>query len=375
MKTAIAKHLLRGVALAAVAAVSGPVEVPAQGMPPMLVATDTVRMLEFNEQLTLIGRTEARATSSIVSEVDGAVDSIVTGEGVWVTRGTVLVALDGERVRLDLQSRTADLKQAEAQLQLARSHRKRTEELFARELVRQITLDSAEAWITSAEAQVMRAEALRDRAAIDYESCRIKAPYSGYTLRRHLDAGEWVSVGDPVYDMVDLSELTVVVDLPERKFGHLEIGSSVFIIASGDEQEPLTGRVTGFAPNASGETHTYPVIIKVDNREGRLGGGALVRATLSMKERFSSLAVPKDAVVRQGMQSLVYTINEGLAAPIPVMTSASSGSMVAVSGDGLQVGMPIVVRGNERIFPGSPVRTEESTAPAAPPADGASSSP
>ena len=39
--------------------------------------------------------------------------------------------------------------------------------------------------------------------------------------------------------------------------------------------------------------------------------------------------------------------------------------MVAVQGEGLAAGMPVVTRGNERIFPGSPVRTNEP-----PPAEG-----
>jgi hypothetical protein len=55
----------------------------------------------------------------------------------------------------------------------------------------------------------------------------------------------------------------------------------------------------------------------------------------------------------------VYTIVEGKAAPIYVMTSSSNGTMVAVQGQGLADGMPVVVRGNERIFPGSPVQTPD----------------
>jgi multidrug efflux pump subunit AcrA (membrane-fusion protein) len=53
---------------------------------------------------------------------------------------------------------------------------------------------------------------------------------------------------------------------------------------------------------------------------------------------------------------MVYTIVEGKASPINVNTSSTDGKMVAVSGQGLTEGMPIVVRGNERIFPGSPVK-------------------
>jgi multidrug efflux pump subunit AcrA (membrane-fusion protein) len=69
--------------------------------------------------------------------------------------------------------------------------------------------------------------------------------------------------------------------------------------------------------------------------------------------------VSKDAIIRQGEQTMVYTIVDGKASPIPVKMSSSNGTLVAVSGEGLSEGMPVVVRGNERIFPGSPVQTPD----------------
>jgi multidrug efflux pump subunit AcrA (membrane-fusion protein) len=115
--------------------------------------------------------------------------------------------------------------------------------------------------------------------------------------------------------------------------------------------------VTGIAPQASETTHTFPVIVTVPNADGRLGSGMLVKATVSLKGGFTSLAVSKDAIIRQGDRTMVYTVVEGKATPIPVTTSSANGTMVAVSGEGLAEGMPVVVRGNERIFPGSPVQT------------------
>jgi multidrug efflux pump subunit AcrA (membrane-fusion protein) len=119
--------------------------------------------------------------------------------------------------------------------------------------------------------------------------------------------------------------------------------------------ELLEGTITGIAPNASEETHTFPVIIDVPNPEGKLGGGMLVRATLLLDNKFNSLAVSKDAIVRQGNQTMVYTVADGKAAPVPVVTTSTDGKMVAVVSEQLSAGMPVVVRGNERIFPGSPV--------------------
>jgi multidrug efflux pump subunit AcrA (membrane-fusion protein) len=123
------------------------------------------------------------------------------------------------------------------------------------------------------------------------------------------------------------------------------------------------------APNASATTHTFPVYVTVDNTSETLAGGMLVRATLNLNEKFTALAVSKDAIVRQGTSEMIYTINEGVAAPMSVRSTSSKGEFVAIEGEGLSDGMVVVVRGNERIFPGSPVRTAGDAPPGAPEAE------
>ncbi|HUU46999.1 MAG TPA: efflux RND transporter periplasmic adaptor subunit [Acidobacteriota bacterium] len=351
------KRTLAVIAVLAAAALAAADRTAGQDMPPTLVETDTVRTLEFHEQITLVGRTEARIESRIVAEISGQVAAIDAGEGTWIERGGVLMTIDPEPHRLELAAREADVTEAKVQVGLASSNWERTQELYQQKLVREISRDSAKAWLIIAEARQAKLGAQRDQLALNLDNCRIKAPFAGYTGRRLVDVGEWVIPGTPVFEMADLSRLTVVVSLPERHFGRLSLKSPATIVASGDESRPLIGTVTGFSPRASEETHAYPVIITVDNPEDRLGGGALVRATLSLDQMFTSLAVSKDAIVRQGPQTMIYTIHDGQAAPIPVMITSEQGATVAVAGEGLVQGMPVVVRGNERIFPGSPVRT------------------
>jgi RND family efflux transporter MFP subunit len=282
--------------------------------------------------------------------------SIDASEGRWVTRGTSLVSIDSRRVTLSLEAKAAEAAQARAEADLARKELARAEDLFEQEILPQRTLDMAQAEAIRAEERYRQLEAERKQLDLDVANCSIRAPYAGFTVEQLVQVGEWVNPGTSVYVTVDLSVVKVTVDLPERSYGQVEVGSSVLVNMSGDDDAPLEGKVTGLAPQASTATHTFPVIVSVPNKEGRLGGGMLVKATVSLKRRFSSLAVSKDAIVRQGEQTMVYTIVDGKAAPIPVRLSSSEGMMVAVEGEGLTEGMPVVVRGNERVFPGSPVQ-------------------
>ena len=332
----------------------------AQQLPPTLVETEPVTKQQFNNQVTLVGRTEAATHSQIVAEVAGMVTAINAGEGVLVPAGEKIVTIDSDKISLQHKSKQAEAELAKEEAELAATNYKRAQELYNKSLISEGGLDSASTWANMKQHDYERLEADAEQLAIDLQHTSIEAPYTGYTIRKLVDVGGWVNPGTPVFEMVDLSKIKVTVDLPERYFGHLNVGSPVSIVVSNDESHPLKGKVTGIAPSAVQETHTFPVIITVKNDEGRLAGGMLVQTTVSLKEEFVSLAVSKDAIVRQGANTIVYTIADGKAAPIPVVTGSTEGSKVSVKGDGLQEGMPVVVRGNERIFPGSPVRTPDS---------------
>ncbi len=344
-----------------------PVLLAQDEMPAAVVATATIREVEFHEELTLVGRTEARRESRIVAEVAGRVKSLPAGEGRAVTRGAPLVTIDCRRVALALDAKKAEAAQAEADAELAEKELARARELVETSVFPERSLDSAAADEKRTAARYQELEAERRRLELDLESCTIRAPFAGSTVRKLVDVGEWVEAGTPVYEMVDLAVVKVTADLPERRYGQVAVGSRVAITRSasmaplrdGAEVEPLAGKVTGIAPRASETTHTFPVIIEVENSDGRLGSGMLVRASLELEGRFVSLGVSKDAIVRQGDRTLVYTVVDGVASEVTVKTRGSLGTLVAIEGDGLEAGQEVIVRGNERISDGSPVRTED----------------
>ena len=343
----------------------------AQGAPPTLVVTEPVQSMEFHDQITLTGRTEAWVTSRIVAEIAGRIDAVNAGEGRAVRKDEPLMTVDCLQMQYSLKAKAAEAEQARLKAMLAADALERAEDLFSRKLIPETTVDSARTWATITEQSYLQIEADHQRLAVDFDHCTIRAPFAGYTGRKLIDVGEWVSPGTPVFELVDIAHIRVRVDLPERLFGRLSIGSPVSVQSGDRDSEALPGKVIGISPNASGETHTFPVIIDVPNPKTRLAGGMLVRATLSLDNKFTGLAVSKDAIVRQGPQTMVYTVAEGKAVPVPVVTTSTSGKLVAVQSDMLREGTPVVIRGNERIYPGAAVNV--AGAPSAPEPAAASS--
>ncbi|MCG8604718.1 efflux RND transporter periplasmic adaptor subunit [bacterium] len=327
--------------------------------PQTLVEVDHVKRMEFHDQITLVSRTKAIRSSQVVATISGQVVEINAEEGKKIRRGAPLVTIAKERFQMALDAKKAEANQARARSVEALRTFNRSKDLYKRQLVPDSKIDTDSSLAIAAEERYRQLMAEHARIAFDLQSCIIKAPFAGYTGRQLVEVGEWVSPGTPVFELVDPSVVKVTVDLPERYFGQLQVGSSVAISLSGDASKILTGKVTGISPRAVESTHTFPVFVTVDNKHGYLGGGMLVKATLSLKKSFTSFAVSKDAIVRQGLQTFVFTVADGKAVRIPVVTSSTSGELIAVEGEGLAEGMPVIVRGNERIFPGSPVRVPE----------------
>lgn len=325
-----------------------------------LVMTGQARKMAFHDQVNLVSRTEAVRNSKVVATVSGSVLRIDAAEGAIVKKGAPLVSIAPQQFQMALDAKQAEAMQAKARADAARRALERSKGLFARQLISESIIDTDSTTYVAALERFRQLQAEKARLADDLANCRIRAPFSGITGQQLIDVGEWVNPGTPVFELVDPSVIKVTVDLPEKYFGQVATGSTVMVYRSGGDGDARPGRVTGISPSALQATHTFPVFVSVANEDGYLGGGMLVKVALSLNQQFTSLAVSKDAIVREGLQTSVYTIKDGKAVRIPVTTSSTEGEMVAVKGEGLRDGLSVIIRGNERISPGGEVRLQKS---------------
>ena len=82
------------------------------------------------------------------------------------------------------------------------------------------------------------------------------------------------------------------------------------------------------------------------------------RVTLQVGRPHEGVVIPKDALVLRGGREFVFLVNEGTVKQVPVKSVIHLDELVEVTG-GVQEGMSVVVQGNERLFPGQPVRILE----------------
>ncbi|MBU0698058.1 MAG: efflux RND transporter periplasmic adaptor subunit, partial [Proteobacteria bacterium] len=202
--------------------------------------------------------------------------------------------------------------------------------------------------------ELLRSQADIEHLEYDINQTKTVAPFSGFVAKEHTQVGEWINVGGPVVDLVDLGKIKVSVDVPERYAVKLSARDEVKVTISSISNDQHSGRIYALLPRADPDSRTFPVDIYLGNPDFKIKSGMEALVTLGLETAKQALLVPKDAVVTAGDDRLVFMVADGKAVPVPVKILGYYDGDVAVEGN-LKPGIQVVIRGNERLRPGQPV--------------------
>lgn len=242
-----------GSASAPAGGASAPGGAPRGGMPSVEVAKVEASRLQDDAQA--VGSLRSKQNVMLRPEVSGRVQTLGFTDGGRVRRGDVMMQLEDGLQR-------AEIRQAEAQMSIARANLKRNQELVAQNFVAQRVLDESGASLQVAEAQVSLACARWDRM-------RVVAPFDGTVGIRNVNIGDYVKDGADLVNLEDLSSMFVDFRMPERFIGKLRREQAIEMqldampgrqfkakIEAIDPQLDANGRsvlIRAVLPNTSGE--------------------------------------------------------------------------------------------------------------------------
>jgi RND family efflux transporter MFP subunit len=175
------------------------------GIPSVEVAK--VEASRIQDDAQAVGSLRSKQNVMLRPEVSGRVQMLGFTDGGRVRRGDVIMQLEDGLQR-------AEVRQAEAQMSIARANLKRNQELVAQNFVAQRVLDESAASLQVAEAQVSLACARWDRM-------RVIAPFDGTVGIRSVNLGDYVKDGADLVNLEDLSSMFVDFRMPERFIGKL----------------------------------------------------------------------------------------------------------------------------------------------------------
>lgn len=410
---------------------------------PTQVVVVPAELREMKATVSLVGSVEPYTRSLIASEIAGMVEQMDIRAGDRLQQGDVICRLRDVTRKLMVQqaeaelrlaksqleeletgTRKEDLERAKAAMEEARALDEKWRHEFERveALRRQGSASLKEYNDTVAEASAARQRLAQATAAHelavagprqetiaqarfsveareaqlaklkdDLDRTVIRAPYTGYVTARHTEVGEWINVGGPVVELIDLEKVLVKVDVPESAILAARVGEPVGMTIDAIEGL-LEGRIKHVNPQADAKARTFPVEIELANPEQTIKSGMFVRARVPSGPAQQALVVPMDAVIQRMGSTLVVAAvpaamfmggggkpaegekeapggasppggaggspaaaPEFFGVPMPVQLGAQDGAWVAVSAAGLQPGVPVAVKGHDRVYGPSPV--------------------
>jgi len=321
---------------------------------PGVVAASAIS-LDVPIELKASGELQARDETTVAAEVAGRVTRILVDEGGAVTGGGVVLEIDPERRRLELDAAAARVAQAEASLQKDRRQTERVQELFQSNVASKAALDEAETALRLAVARAEAERAQRGVARRALEDASVKAPFGGLVSHRHVNVGEFVQAGTKLFDMVSLDPVEVVFALPEVDSSRVELGQTVEVTLSPFPGEVFRGQVSMVSPTIDPVTRTLRVKALLPNPDGKLRPGLFARTSLGVDLRRGLTMVPEEALLQRADGKVLFVLRDGnLVSRRVVETGISHDGLVEVQ-SGVAPGERVVRRGQDVLIDGQPV--------------------
>jgi RND family efflux transporter MFP subunit len=329
-----------------------------KGPPPSPVKVAEVKKGTVSDTISLIGTAEPLRTSKVATEVLGIVKAFPVKKGDFIQKGDLIVELRSRALDLKLKETLAEKETISANLALAEKELKRTSKLRESKSISEKLFDAAFYEHMAFSKNLAAKEAAIEIIRYELDQKRVRAPFSGFIAEEHIQIGEWLKEGGSVVTLMDLSEIFITVDVPERYAIYLSPKASVTAYFPSLSKEPVEARIDAILPQGDAMARTIPIRIKMKNAGFKVKAGMEVHVTFRLPGLKDVLLVPKDAVVSAGQNRMVWIAAQGSVRMVPVSILDYFDSDAAIEG-AIKPGEMVVVRGNERLRPGQPVQVLE----------------
>ncbi|HUV12557.1 MAG TPA: efflux RND transporter periplasmic adaptor subunit [Acidobacteriota bacterium] len=325
-----------------------------EDLPPKQVPAVNVEVVQIEaisrmpDILELPATLEPNRVVQVPVELAGKIEEVFVTEGEAVEKGKVIL-------RLDTALLQAEFERAKAQAEFDKRTRDRSMELLEKGVLNKSQVEEVEARATISAVALNVAQTKLERATV-------KAPLTGVLNVLSHEAGEYVSAGDTVAQIVEIAKIKVVVQIPERDVRYLSLGDRIELSVDSLPGVNMSGSVTYRSEVADTSTRTTRIEVTVDNSGRRLHTGMIVRARISRRNLTNVIMIPLSSVIPLEEGRVVYVASEDRAERREVELGIIRGSQVQVL-SGLEPDDLLIVRGHRQVGPNQLIRVVDEPGP------------
>jgi len=320
----------------------------------VMVAAPTLRDIE--DVLTALGNIESINTPTVSAETSGQAKRIAVREGDTVVPGQLLAALDGTLHAIESAKAEAETRRLDVMVANQNNEVKRLERLSESQSVSRDKLEDEQAQLDMLIAQRDVAQKQWERLRYMESKAQVIAPLGGLITRRHISLGDYVTTGQPLFDLVSVERLRARIAFPEHATARIALGKEVRLTSPATPGVTAVGEVATIKPQISMHSRAIEITVEFDNPGGWLPG-ASADATLVAEHREQALTVPRMAIVKRSGRDVVFLLEGDSVRTVPVSIGWQEADWAEVSGD-IGANDGVVVEGANLLSDGSLVTAE-----------------
>ena len=224
-----------------------------------LVRLETVKTQEVEQIQEFTATVEANVVNNIVPSMSLRINDILVEVGDHVRKGQVLAQMD-----------KTNLLQSQTQLENIQLEYDRAFELYK---------------VGGASKQSLDAQKTQlDVAKTAYENLKentiLVSPINGIVTARNYDSGDMIG-GEPVVTIEQMSPVKLLVNVSESFYTRVRKGMDVNVKVEVYGDEIFHGKVSLIYPTVDPQTRTFPVEIKLPNKDLKVRPGMFARVTMN----------------------------------------------------------------------------------------------
>lgn len=365
-------------------------DAPASPADAAVITVTTAAVVEepIKRFIRVSGTLTAQEDAEVAAEVAGRVMATPVERGSRVNAGDSLirlVAAEGEAQAIEAQAnaaqiearlgiangapfavdKVAEVANAAAALQLARTEFARARLLHQQQLLSQAEFDQRSAQTVATERQYDMA---RNTAAQQYQSLlaararvtlaqkalsdtTVRAPFAGIVGERFVSVGDYVTRGTKVATVMRVDPLRVELTVPQQFVSAVASGSAVTFEVDAYPGEKFVGEVRFVSPSLAAATRALTLEAIVPNGNNRLKPGFFATAQIEHASMLPGLLVPATAVRTVSGTARVFVVNGDRVEERVVMVGQAVGERVELT-SGVKAGERVVANGVERVVDG-----------------------
>jgi RND family efflux transporter MFP subunit len=318
------------------------------------------------QEVALPGNAQAFSDTPIYARTSGYVEHWYVDIGAHVKQGQLLALIQTPELDQQLQQARADLKTAQANLEIAQITATRWQNLLKTNSVSQQETDQAVSDLSAKGALVDSNQANVDRLEQLQAFEHITAPFDGVITARNTDIGALIQAGDnsapkEIFHLASIRKLRVYTPVPEVYAPYVHNGEPVKVTLDAFPNEEFAGTIVRNADSIDLNSRTLNVEVDVDNPTGRLFPGAYAFVHLKVPASAGAVTIPSSALLFRAEGLRAGVVRNERVALAQITIGQDYGNAVEVL-SGLKLNDAVIVNPSDSLADGAAVRLRTKSA-------------